>query len=94
MACDGEVLAEVDAVADNSVTPLPASPALAGEGSRRDIRLSVVRLEGELALAAHLPGVERPAYFILLELEGGRVTAIRDYRHVPYVAAEAQFEEL
>jgi RNA polymerase sigma-70 factor, ECF subfamily len=61
--------------------------------AKRDIRLSVVRLEGQLALAAHLPGGERPAYFILLELEGGRVTAIRDYRYIPYVAAEAQFEE-
>jgi len=28
----------------------------------------------------------------LLELEAGRVTSIRDFRYVPYIAAEAEFE--
>ena len=32
-----------------------------------------------------------PAYFILLEWEDGRVASIRDFRYVPYVAAEADF---
>jgi RNA polymerase sigma-70 factor (ECF subfamily) len=56
------------------------------------VELRLVRLEGRLALAAYVEGAERPAYFILLELEGGRVTAIRDFRYVPYIAAEAEFE--
>ncbi len=62
--------------------------------AKRDIRLRLVRLEGSLALAAHVEGAERPAYFILLEWEDGHVTAIRDYRYVRYITAEAQFEEL
>jgi hypothetical protein len=37
-------------------------------------------------------GADRPAYFILLELEDGHVTSIRDFRNVPCIAAEAEFE--
>jgi RNA polymerase sigma-70 factor (ECF subfamily) len=61
---------------------------------KESITLRVVRMEGRLALAAYVDGAERPAYFILLELEGGRVTAIRDFRYVPYIAAEAEFEPI
>jgi RNA polymerase sigma factor (sigma-70 family) len=61
--------------------------------AKRDIRLRLTRLEGQLALAAYLPSGERPAYFILLEWDSGRIRAIRDYSHVPYVAGEAEFEE-
>jgi RNA polymerase sigma-70 factor (ECF subfamily) len=56
------------------------------------VTLRLVRLEGRLALAAHVQGGQRPAYFILVEVVGGRVTAIRDFRYVPYIAAEAEFE--
>jgi RNA polymerase sigma factor (sigma-70 family) len=39
------------------------------------------------------PSAARPAYFIELSLaDDDRVTAIRDFRHVPYIADEAQFE--
>lgn len=65
-----------------------------GRYEREAVALRVVRLEGRLALAAHVDGAERPAYFILLEWEGGRVASIRDYRYVPYIAAEAEFEAL
>src|SRR5262249_21220503 len=51
---------------------------------REDVTLRVIRLEGRLALAAHLAGAAAPAYFILLEWEAGRVRAIRDFRYVPY----------
>jgi RNA polymerase sigma-70 factor (ECF subfamily) len=54
--------------------------------------LRVVRLEGRLALAVHLRGAEAPTYFILLAVEGDRVAVIRDFRYVPYIAAEAVFE--
>ena len=60
----------------------------------------VVRLEGRLALAVYpaegaAPGAgSGPAYFILLTFEDGKVTGIRDFRYVPYIAAEAVFERV
>jgi RNA polymerase sigma factor (sigma-70 family) len=59
---------------------------------KENVELRVLRLEGQLALAAYVSGAETPAYFILLELEGGRVTSIRDFRYVPYIATEAELE--
>lgn len=59
---------------------------------RSDIALRVVRLEGRLAFAAYVAGAEKPAYFILMEFANGRVTSIRDFRYVPYIAVEAEFE--
>jgi hypothetical protein len=61
---------------------------------KENVALRLVLLEGRLALAAYVAGAEKPAYFILLELEDGRVTFIRDFRYVPYIAAEAEFEIL
>ncbi|HTB75205.1 MAG TPA: sigma-70 family RNA polymerase sigma factor [Polyangiaceae bacterium] len=55
------------------------------------VDLRVVRLEGQLALAAYPRGATRAAYFILLGWESGRVTSIRDFRYVAYIAAEAVF---
>ena len=77
---------------------LPARPGLqvaatrqAGRDVLRSIReasvqLRVVQLEGQLALAAHVGGAEKPRYFVLLEFEQGRVSTIRDFRYVPYIA--------
>lgn len=65
-----------------------------GRYAKEDVSLRVVRLEGELALAAHVAGAEKPSYFILLTWEDGRVGAIRDFRYVPYIAAEAEYIEL
>jgi RNA polymerase sigma-70 factor (ECF subfamily) len=59
---------------------------------KESVTLRVGRLEGRRAFAAYVAGADRPAYFILLELEAGRVMAIRDFRYVPYIAAEAAFE--
>jgi RNA polymerase sigma-70 factor (ECF subfamily) len=59
---------------------------------KEDVTLRLVRLEGRLALAAHVAGAAAPAYFVLLEGDGERVTAIRDFRYVPYIAEEAQAE--
>jgi RNA polymerase sigma-70 factor, ECF subfamily len=59
----------------------------------QDVAFRVVRLEGQLALAAHPAGATRPAYFVLLGWESGRVTSIRDFRYVPYIASEAEFAE-
>ncbi|HEY8091733.1 MAG TPA: sigma-70 family RNA polymerase sigma factor [Polyangiaceae bacterium] len=63
-----------------------------GRYEKEDVTLRVVRLDGQLAFAAYVDGATKPAYFILLEFEGGRVMSIRDFRYVPYIAAEAEFE--
>jgi RNA polymerase sigma-70 factor (ECF subfamily) len=57
---------------------------------KEQVSLRVVRLEGRLALAAHVAGAETAAYFILLEWQDGLVVGIRDFRYVPYIAAEAE----
>jgi RNA polymerase sigma-70 factor (ECF subfamily) len=59
---------------------------------KEDVALRVVRLEGRLAFAAYRAGAPTPAYFILMEFEDGRVRSIRDFRYVPYIAAEAEIE--
>jgi RNA polymerase sigma-70 factor, ECF subfamily len=61
---------------------------------KEDVTLRVVQLEGRLVFAAYVAGALDPAYFILVELADGRVTSIRDFRYVPYIAAEAEFEAL
>jgi RNA polymerase sigma-70 factor (ECF subfamily) len=61
---------------------------------KEDVALRLVRLDGQLALAAYVGGATRPEYFILVEFESGRVASIRDFRYVPYIAAEAEFELL
>jgi RNA polymerase sigma-70 factor, ECF subfamily len=38
------------------------------------------------------PGDASPAYFIELRFDDGRVTHIRDFRHVPYIGVDASFE--
>lgn len=63
-----------------------------GRYAKEEVSLRVVRLEGELALAAHVGGAAEASYFVLLEWEGGRVQSIRDYRYVPYIAREAEIE--
>ena len=63
--------------------------------AQENLRLRVVRLEGRLALAVYASGAadtELPAYFLLLDFEDGRVTSIRDYRYVTYIAREAEVE--
>jgi RNA polymerase sigma-70 factor, ECF subfamily len=65
-----------------------------GRYEKENVALRVVRLEGQLAFAAYVAGADKPAYFILLEFEEGRVKSIRDFRYVSYIAAEAEFEVL
>jgi RNA polymerase sigma factor (sigma-70 family) len=63
-----------------------------GRYEKENVQLRVGLLEGRLALAASVAGADRPAYFILLTFADGQVTSIRDFRYVPYIAAEATFE--
>jgi RNA polymerase sigma-70 factor, ECF subfamily len=65
-----------------------------GRYEKENVALRVVRLEGQLALAAYVAGATAPGYFILLEWEAGRVASIRDFRYVPYIAAEAELEPM
>ena len=58
------------------------------------VRVAVVRLEGELALAVFVADSARPSYFVLLAWDAGRVQQIRDFRYIPYIADEADYELL
>ena len=62
---------------------------------KSNVSLRLLRLDGRPAFAAYVGGAgvepdRRPDYFILLGVEDGRVTSIRDFRYVPYIAAEAE----
>jgi RNA polymerase sigma-70 factor (ECF subfamily) len=49
-------------------------------------------VDGEPAIAIFSSaGSARPAYFVLLEWQAGRITRIRDFRYVPYIANDARF---
>jgi len=65
-----------------------------GNYAKANVQLKVVRLEGQLALGAYLESSTSPAYFILLEHADGKVTNIRDFRYVTYIAKEAVYEVL
>ena len=60
-----------------------------GQYAALDVSLEVIRLDGALALAAHVGGAPEVAYFVLLGWRDGRVQTIRDFRYVPYIAREA-----
>ncbi len=64
---------------------------------KEHVSARVARVDGQLALAIYpaiAPDPTKPAYFILLEVAAGRVTQIRDFRYVPYIALEADLELL
>ena len=66
-----------------------------GRYEKEAIRLAVVRLEGQLALAAFDgPDAKAPRYFILIDWRDGKVDAIRDFRYVSYIATDAAYELL
>jgi RNA polymerase sigma factor (sigma-70 family) len=57
-----------------------------------DIRAELGVVDGVAVIAMFCPASSsRPAYFILLEWYEGRVDRIRDFRHVPYIAGDANF---
>ena len=60
-----------------------------------DIRAEAGFVDGIAAIAMFRPPSSSvPAYFILLESTGGRVSLIRDFRYIPYIAADARFSPL
>lgn len=62
-----------------------------GRYAKEDVRLRPGVLEGRLVCAAYVGGAERPAYFVLLEFSGDKVSHIRDFRYVAYIAEDAEF---
>lgn len=50
-------------------------------------------VEGRPAILVFDPAApsQRPAYFMLLQWDGDRVVAIRDFRHASYVTDSAEF---
>lgn len=60
---------------------------------KEPLTLRVLSLEGTPAIGVYPPGLaeEKPAYFIQLVFEAGKVVSIRDFRYVPYIANEADY---
>ena len=60
----------------------------AGETS---LELRLGRVEGREAIGVFREGASQPAYVVLLESDGEHITLIRDFRYVPYMAADVVF---
>jgi hypothetical protein len=56
-----------------------------------DLRAEAGFADGVPVIAVYRPGSTRPAYFIRLKWEQGRLMQIRDFYFVPYIAEEARF---
>jgi RNA polymerase sigma-70 factor, ECF subfamily len=56
-----------------------------------ELRAEAGFVDGVPTIAVYRPGSLRPAYFIRLRWEQGRVAEIRDFYYVPYIADEARF---
>jgi hypothetical protein len=56
----------------------------------RDFRLVPAWLEGKEVIAVFRQNAAEPSYFVELELVGGRVALIRDYRYVDYILNDAE----
>ena len=57
-----------------------------------DLRFALGTAEGRDLIGVFRGQSERPAYVILIDFDGDQVSLIRDYRYLPYVAAELHFE--
>ena len=73
-------------------------PATVGYYSRyaevtadEDLRAEAGFADGVPVIAVYRPGSTRPAYFIRLSWEQGRLMTIRDFYFVPYIAQESRF---
>lgn len=68
----------------------PAVRAYFARYEKENVTLRLVSIDGRDALAAFVGDAAKAAYFVLFEGDGDRVTSIRDFRYVPYIAAEAE----
>lgn len=58
----------------------------------QEIRAEAGFVDGVPAIAMFSPASSRePSYFILLETAAGRISLIRDFRYVPYIAKDARY---
>jgi RNA polymerase sigma factor (sigma-70 family) len=56
------------------------------------IRAEAGFVDGVPAIAMFSPASStQPAYFVLLETDEGRISRVRDFRYVPYIATDAHF---
>jgi RNA polymerase sigma-70 factor (ECF subfamily) len=64
-----------------------------GNYAREDLRVAIGRAEGRDVLGVYSPaGSTAPEYIIALDFDGDRVGLIRDWRYVPYLMDELEFE--
>lgn len=56
-----------------------------------ELRFVLGSAEGRDVIGVFRGEDSKPAYVILIDFDGDEVALIRDYRYVPYVAAELQF---
>ena len=57
-----------------------------------EIRAEAGFVDGVPAIAMFSPASSRqPSYFVVLETDAGRISLIRDFRYVPYIARDARF---
>lgn len=57
-----------------------------------EIRAAAGFVDGVPVIAMFSPASsDAPAYFILLETEGRRISLVRDFRYVPYITRDARF---
>jgi RNA polymerase sigma factor (sigma-70 family) len=57
-----------------------------------DLRAEAGSVDGVPVIAIFSPPLSRvPAYFVLLEVSGGRISVIRDFRYIPYIAIDARY---
>jgi RNA polymerase sigma factor (sigma-70 family) len=57
-----------------------------------DLRAEAGFVDGVPVIAIFSPPSSRePAYFVLLEVSAGRISLIRDFRYIPYIAIDARY---
>lgn len=60
-----------------------------------DLRAEAGFVDGVPVIAVFSPPSSRePAYFVLLEVSAGRISLIRDFRYIPYIAIDARYSAL
>jgi len=57
-----------------------------------DLRAELGVVDGLPAIAVFRPAdAPTPAYFMIIEVDGGAVARVRDFRYIPYIARDASF---
>ncbi len=57
-----------------------------------DLRAEAGFVDGVPVIAIFsAPSSREPAYFVLLEVSAGRISLIRDFRYIPYIAIDARY---